>query len=278
MSLPVTLRRRLTRAHAPRAARSNSPERRLDLTVRRRGGEMARLPVMPELAADGGGRIGVQLSTNAKLSRRVAAGPGQALAMAGGEFRKLLNVVTMGARRTLTPAFTTSRAGLRVAAPPQAHPARAHIPARALHAGTCCARLRPRGALAAGARARRRAGLSGPARARRPAADRVQFCKDGRRGVRAGRDRGGGRRGGARRRVRPVPVCGHRQHQPGRGQPAPAAGPRPGRVLRPCAGAAHGLGRAAVWGRPWTGGKSCQRAPLCTWLEGCGACSCRHAA
>ncbi len=94
--------------------------------------------------------------------------------MAGGEFRKLLNVVTTGARRTLTPAFTTSRAGLRVAAPPQAHPACAHIPARrALHAVTCCARLRPRGALAAGARARRRAGLSGSARARRPAADRV---------------------------------------------------------------------------------------------------------
>ncbi len=65
--------------------------------MRRRGGETARLPLTPELAADGGGRIGVQLSTNASLSRRVAAGPGQALAMAGGEFRKLLNVVTTGA-------------------------------------------------------------------------------------------------------------------------------------------------------------------------------------
>ncbi|KAK9821093.1 hypothetical protein WJX81_001563 [Elliptochloris bilobata] len=74
----------------------NSPERTLDLTVRRPGGDTVHLPVTPALASDGGGRIGVQLSANAALSRRVAAGPGQALAMAAGEFRKLLNVVTTG--------------------------------------------------------------------------------------------------------------------------------------------------------------------------------------
>lgn len=82
--------------------RRNSPERTLDLTVRRRGGNTVHLPVKPALAPDGGGRIGVQLSANAALSRRIAAGPGQALAMASAEFRKLLGVVTTGAPRPLS--------------------------------------------------------------------------------------------------------------------------------------------------------------------------------
>ena len=69
--------------------------------MRRRGGNTVHLPVTPALAPDGGGRIGVQLSANAALSRRIAAGPGQALAMAGAEFRKLLGVVTTGAPRPL---------------------------------------------------------------------------------------------------------------------------------------------------------------------------------
>lgn len=65
----------------------------------RRGGKTLLVPVEPSLAADGGGRIGVQLSANAALSRRTATGFGQALAMAAGEFGKLLNVVTTGALR-----------------------------------------------------------------------------------------------------------------------------------------------------------------------------------
>lgn len=65
---------------------------------------MLLVPVEPSLAADGGGRIGVQLSTNAALSRRTAKGFGQALAMAAGEFGKLLNVVTTGALARSPPA------------------------------------------------------------------------------------------------------------------------------------------------------------------------------
>ena len=99
------MQRATQRSPAP-ALRRNSPERALDLTVRRRGGATVHLPVTPALAPDGGGRIGVQLSANAALSRRIAAGPGQALAMAGAEFRKLLGVVTTGAPRPLSLALT----------------------------------------------------------------------------------------------------------------------------------------------------------------------------
>ncbi len=54
------------------------------------------IPVTPTLAADGGGRIGVSLAANARVVRRAAAGPVQALRAAGAEFSRLAGIVTGG--------------------------------------------------------------------------------------------------------------------------------------------------------------------------------------
>ncbi len=73
------------------------PEKRLDLTIARKR-EIVHIPVTPSLAADGGGRIGVTLASNASIARRAAKGPAQALRMAGAEFGRLAGIVTGGAR------------------------------------------------------------------------------------------------------------------------------------------------------------------------------------
>lgn len=71
------------------------PEKRLDLTVVR-DKQLIHIPVTPSLAADGGGRIGVTLASNASIVRRAAKGAGQALSMAGAEFGRLASIVTGG--------------------------------------------------------------------------------------------------------------------------------------------------------------------------------------
>ncbi|KAK9814195.1 hypothetical protein WJX72_002001 [[Myrmecia] bisecta] len=72
-----------------------SPNERLTITVRR-DGQLLDIPVTPAEAPDGGGRIGVQLAMNAKITRTVAKDPIQAAALASKEFTKLLNTVTNG--------------------------------------------------------------------------------------------------------------------------------------------------------------------------------------
>lgn len=76
------------------------PEKRLDFTVSR-GGEIVHIPITPELAADGGGRIGVSLAPNASITRRAAKGLGEALSLASSEFGRLTNIVTGGTAPSL---------------------------------------------------------------------------------------------------------------------------------------------------------------------------------
>jgi len=73
------------------------PEKRLDFTVSR-GGKILHIPVTPDLAADGGGRIGVSLAPNASITRRAARGIGEALSQTASEFSRLTSIVTNGAR------------------------------------------------------------------------------------------------------------------------------------------------------------------------------------
>ncbi|CAL8463938.1 g3473 [Coccomyxa elongata] len=71
------------------------PEKRLDFTVSR-GGDIVHIPITPELAADGGGRIGVSLAPNASIKRRAAKGLAEALSLTSSEFGRLTNIVTSG--------------------------------------------------------------------------------------------------------------------------------------------------------------------------------------
>lgn len=73
------------------------PEKRLDFTVSR-GRKILHIPVTPDLAADGGGRIGVSLAPNASITRRAARGIGEALSLTASEFSRLTGIVTNGAR------------------------------------------------------------------------------------------------------------------------------------------------------------------------------------
>lgn len=78
------------------AARRDHPEKKIDFTVSRNK-EIIHVPVTPELAADGTGRIGVSLGVNAKIVRKAAKGPGDALRLAGTEFGRLTGLVVGGA-------------------------------------------------------------------------------------------------------------------------------------------------------------------------------------
>ena len=73
----------------------NSPGRRLVLTVQR-GAEELTVPVTPTLAADGSGKIGVQLASRARILHQVARSPSAAVAAAGTEFGRQLNAVLTG--------------------------------------------------------------------------------------------------------------------------------------------------------------------------------------
>ena len=81
--------------HAIGLPHRDHPEKQLDLTVARKQ-QLLHIPVTPTLAADGGGRIGVTLASNAKVARRAARGAGQAVRMAGAEFVRLASIVTGG--------------------------------------------------------------------------------------------------------------------------------------------------------------------------------------
>ena len=76
------------------------PEKTIDFTVSRNGG-IVHIPVTPSLSADGTGRIGVSLAVNAKIVRKAAKGPGDALRLASAEFGRLTGIVVGGVSRAL---------------------------------------------------------------------------------------------------------------------------------------------------------------------------------
>lgn len=57
---------------------------------------MVEIPLLTELDADGDGKIGAQLATYAKLSRRAASGPIEAAGKAGKEFVRMVQIVGQG--------------------------------------------------------------------------------------------------------------------------------------------------------------------------------------
>ena len=71
------------------------PEKAIDFTVSRNG-EIVHIPVTPSLSADGTGRIGVSLAVNAKIVRKAAKGPGDAIRLASAEFGRLTGIVVGG--------------------------------------------------------------------------------------------------------------------------------------------------------------------------------------
>lgn len=79
----------------------NSPGRRVVLTVQR-GPDVLEVPVTPDVAADGGGKIGVQLASNYAIQRVKPAGPAEVLTMTGDEFGRLWGQVYGGLKQLVT--------------------------------------------------------------------------------------------------------------------------------------------------------------------------------
>lgn len=78
----------------------DNPGRTLDFEVRRQGfSDLINLKITPDLAYDGAGKIGVQLSTNASLHRVKASNLGEAVTKASKEFVRLLTTVTEGLKQ-----------------------------------------------------------------------------------------------------------------------------------------------------------------------------------
>lgn len=78
----------------------DNPGRSLDFEVRRQGfPDLLGLKITPDLAYDGAGKIGVQLSTNARLHRVKANNLGEALTKTSKEFRRLTSTVTEGLKQ-----------------------------------------------------------------------------------------------------------------------------------------------------------------------------------
>ncbi|CAK0786395.1 hypothetical protein CVIRNUC_009608 [Coccomyxa viridis] len=80
---------------------TDHPEKTIDFTVSRNGG-IVHIPVTPSLSADGTGRIGVSLAVNAKIVRKAAKGPGDALRLASAEFGRLTGIVVGGLQQIVT--------------------------------------------------------------------------------------------------------------------------------------------------------------------------------
>ena len=78
----------------------DNPGRTLDFEVRRQGfPDLIDLKITPDLAYDGAGKIGVQLSTNARLHRVKATNLGEAVTKASQEFGRLISTVTEGLKQ-----------------------------------------------------------------------------------------------------------------------------------------------------------------------------------
>jgi len=78
----------------------DNPGRSLDFEVRRAGlPDVLNIEITPDLAYDGAGKIGVQLSTNASLHRVKANNLGEAVSKASAEFMRLTTTVTEGLKQ-----------------------------------------------------------------------------------------------------------------------------------------------------------------------------------
>jgi hypothetical protein len=73
------------------------PEKELVFKVARQEG-VVDIRMVTELDSDGDGKIGAQLATYAKLSRRAASGPIDAAGKAGREFVRMVSLVGQGER------------------------------------------------------------------------------------------------------------------------------------------------------------------------------------
>ncbi len=71
------------------------PEKRLVFKIARKEG-VVEIPLTTELDADGDGKIGAQLATYAKLSRKAASSPLEAAGKAGSEFVRMVQLVGSG--------------------------------------------------------------------------------------------------------------------------------------------------------------------------------------
>lgn len=78
-----------------------SPERELLLTLERAGAQL-QLPVVPELAPDGSGRLGLQLSTRYTLRHTKVEGLGEAATYAASEFARIWGQVAGGLWQVFT--------------------------------------------------------------------------------------------------------------------------------------------------------------------------------
>lgn len=67
-----------------------------------RGDALVELTAVPEPADDGSGRIGVLLAANTKIDHTLPSGVGDAVAMASGEFGRLMGTVTNGLAQLVT--------------------------------------------------------------------------------------------------------------------------------------------------------------------------------
>lgn len=78
----------------------DNPGRPLDFQIRREGfPDLLSIKITPDLAYDGAGKIGVQLSKNARLRRVKAANLGEATQKASNEFMRLTTTVTEGLKQ-----------------------------------------------------------------------------------------------------------------------------------------------------------------------------------
>lgn len=78
-----------------------SPKRKLELLVLRGGSDLVSLQVTPDRAIDGSGKIGVQLSPNAKPHRVKAGNLADATVKASKEFSRLFTTVTEGLKQVV---------------------------------------------------------------------------------------------------------------------------------------------------------------------------------
>ncbi|KAK3274742.1 hypothetical protein CYMTET_17092 [Cymbomonas tetramitiformis] len=86
---------------------SGVPEKSLVFHINRAGEELD-LDLTPELAKDGGGRIGVSLAPNADVRRVKAESAGEALRMTSKEFNRLTGTVVGGLSQIVTNFAATA--------------------------------------------------------------------------------------------------------------------------------------------------------------------------
>lgn len=94
-------------AYTPLSTCRDHPEKELAFKIARKEG-VVDLKVVTELDRDGDGKIGAQLATYAKLTRKAAAGPIDAAGRAAQEFTRMVGLVGKGERFPTRPHFQTT--------------------------------------------------------------------------------------------------------------------------------------------------------------------------